>query len=241
MRAAFLLQLEQVERGYPQAIDDHVTAVRADCQKTAGDFAAGRKTRQQAIAAGSDNAAFYNDEAKALHSEGQFTAALALLQQAKQRGIDNDVTRAIEADILQATGRGQEAQAQRLAHIAAGGTNPVLYNDAAYAMLQAGDAQGAIHLLQQAQARGVGDDFTVAIYANALQQSGQLAQAVALRQQKIDGNSRHVVFYNDQARDLAAQGQLAAALAVLALAQARGLADDVTRRLHAKFTNLQQR
>jgi Flp pilus assembly protein TadD/predicted phosphodiesterase/energy-coupling factor transporter ATP-binding protein EcfA2 len=231
---AFLHKLEQVERDYPQAIDNHVQAVRADCQKIAGDAAAGRKTRQTAIAAGSDHAAFHAEEAKALHAEGQSSAALALLQQAKQLGIDNDVTRAIEADILQATGRGQEAQAQRLAQIAAGTTNPALYNDAALAMLAAGDAQGALHLLQQAQARGVGDDFTVAIYANALQQNGQADEAMAVRQQKIDGNSRNVVFYNDQANSHYQRGDYASALAVLDLAQQRGLRDQVTDRIRAK-------
>lgn len=108
------------------------------------------------------------------------------------------------------------------------------HNDAAHAMLDAGDAQGALHLLQQAQARGVSNDFTVAIYANALQQSGQAQQAMDVRQQKIDGNSRNVVFYNDQANSHYQRGDYASALAVLDLARQRGLSNQVTEPIRAK-------
>jgi predicted Zn-dependent protease len=233
--AAFLQRLEQVERDHPQAINNHVQAVRVDCEKAAGNTGAGRKIHQQAIAAGSDNAAFYAGEAKALWAEGQPQAALALLQQAKKLHCDDDVTRAIEADLLQATGRGHEAQALRLAQIEADCTDPVVYNDCAHAMLKAGDANGALAVLAQAAARGVGDDFIEATRANALEQSGQVVAAMAVRQAKIDGGSRSPVFYNDQANSHYRLGAYHDGLAVLDTLAKRAPDNEVTARIRAKI------
>lgn len=235
---AFLQRLVQVEREYPQAISSYVLAVRADCEKAIGNTTAGRQIRQQAIAAGSDHAAFYAEEAKALWLDNQPQAALALLQQAKQRGCDNDVTRAIEADLLQATGRGQEAQALRMAQIEAGSTNPVHYNDAAHARLQAGDASGALAVLAQAAARGVGNDFTEAIRANALEQTGQNEAAMALRQGKIDAGSRNPAFYNDQANSHYHLGNYPQALAVLDALEKQGGGNEVAAHIRAKILRM---
>ncbi len=230
----FLDKLAMLEREYPSAIDGHVTAVRADCEKMLGNLDGARRIRMAQIAAGSDNPAFYNDEAKALHAEAKYDEALAILKKAKQRGCDDDVTRTIEADILHASGRSEEAQAQRLAQIAAGTDNPVFYNDAALAMMNAGDAIGALALLDDAASKDIGSDFTDAIRANALTQSGQIAKALALRQQKIANKSRNVVFYADQANSYFQQGEYSEAMAVLELARERGLDDGFTANIRAK-------
>lgn len=235
---AFLQRLEQVEREHPEAINNHVQAVRADCEKTIGDLEAARITRQRAFATGKADAAFYAEEAKALWAEGQPEAALALLQQAKKLACDDDITLAIEADLLQATGRGQEAHALRMAQIDADSTDPVPYNDAAYALLQAGDAQGALQVLARAQARGVSNDFTEAVRANALQESGEVAAAMAVRQAQIDAGSRHPAFYCDQAHSYFQGGAYQQALDVLDTLAQRKLGNEVSERIRAKVLRM---
>jgi predicted Zn-dependent protease len=102
-------------------------------------------------------------------------------------------------------------------------------------MLQAGDASAALALLAQAAERGVGNDFTETTRANALEQSGQVAAAMALRQAKIDGGSRNPVFYNDQANSHYRLGAWHDALAVLDTLAKRAPDNEVSSRIRAKI------
>lgn len=231
----FLQRLEVVERDYPQAVNDYVRAIQADCLAACGQSGQARRLRQQAIQAGSAHAAFYNDEARALDAEGQAEQALELLQLARKRGFHDDVTQAIESKILQDMGRGEEARAQRLALIAEGSKHPTYYNDEASACLQEGRPGAALAVLEQAQGLGITNDYLEAVHANALEAAGESKAALALREAKINANSRNPAFYNDQAKTLAKLQRLDEALAVLDLAERRGIANEYTRQIYARL------
>lgn len=160
----FLRRLEQVEREFPQVINDYVISVRSDCQKVAGDAEAARQSRKDAIASGRHNVTLYSAEAKALLEERNFEAGLEVLQQARRAGCVDDVLCAIEADLLQAVGRTDEAQAMRIAQIEAGSTDRVLFNNAANCMFDEGDEQGALRLVELAIKLGIADQVTERTY-----------------------------------------------------------------------------
>ncbi|WP_338848326.1 metallophosphoesterase [Massilia sp. W12] len=232
---AFLDEIEKLEREYPQGIDQHVLAVKADCLSATGQAEQARQLRRQQINAGSKHATFYNDEARALHAEGKSEAALALLQEARRRDCTDAKTHAIESSILQATGHWQEAQAQRQQRIDAGSTHPADYCDQAKAWLGQGDARAALMVLDLARARGISDDICEAVYANALERSGDIPGAQDLRQGKIAAGSRNPAFYCDQAKTLAKLGQREEALDLLDKAEKMGIGDEVTQKLRRRF------
>ncbi|HKS41759.1 MAG TPA: hypothetical protein VJX74_14185, partial [Blastocatellia bacterium] len=96
-----------------------------------------------------------------------------------------------------------------------------------------GDTQGALEILDWAVKNGCADDFTEAIRANTLQQSGQAKQAAALRMEKIRTGSRNAVFYNDEAKARLDTGDTQGALEILDLAARNGCADDFTEAIRA--------
>ncbi|MEM1041782.1 MAG: hypothetical protein AAGI91_04050, partial [Bacteroidota bacterium] len=90
-------------------------------------------------------------------------------------------TTAIRASVLAALGRGGEASALRMAEIERGSRNPALYSDEAKALLDAGDAEGALGVLDLAEANGATDSYTTAIRASVLAALGRGADASATR------------------------------------------------------------
>ncbi|MBK8815186.1 MAG: hypothetical protein IPN42_06600 [Methylococcaceae bacterium] len=123
--------------------------------------------RLQAINAGSKNAAFYTDEAKARWEAGDSAGALSILDQAKSNGCADDYITSLRASILQESDP-QQATEIRLQAINAGSKNAVFYTDEAKARWKAGDSAGALSILDQAKSNGCADDYITALRANIL-------------------------------------------------------------------------
>lgn len=119
----FLTRLEVVERDYPQAINNHVRAIQADCLVATGQIAQARRQRQQAIQMGTADIAFYAAEATASLAENKPLAAIAVLDKARQLGISDDYTEAIYANALETNGDAEKALALRAAKIAQNSPN----------------------------------------------------------------------------------------------------------------------
>ena len=212
---------------------DFTEAIRANVLQQSGQAKQASALRMEKIRAGSRNAAFYANEAKARLDEGDTQGALDILDLAARNGCADDFIEAIRANVLQQSGQAKQASALRMEKIRAGSRNSVFYNDEAKARLDAGDTQGALEILNWAVKNGCADDFTEAIRANTLQQSGQAKQAAALRMEKIRTGSRNAVFYNDEAKARLDTGDTQGALEILDLAARNGCADDFTEAIRA--------
>jgi hypothetical protein len=76
-----------------------VRAIQSDCYKLVGDKEQAAALRMAKIHAGSRNAVFYNDEAKARLAAGDTQGARAVLDLADKNGCANDYTAAIRKRI----------------------------------------------------------------------------------------------------------------------------------------------
>ena len=103
----YLARLESLEQDYPQAIDDHVRAIEADCLVLAGYAERASALRLAKIEEGSRHAAFYNDEAKARLDSGDVSGALAILDRADKNGGADKFTDAIRASALRQSDPGK--------------------------------------------------------------------------------------------------------------------------------------
>ncbi|RJR41656.1 MAG: hypothetical protein C4576_17510, partial [Desulfobacteraceae bacterium] len=165
----FLSGLESVERNCPQAIDDHVHAIKCRCFEVSGHPEKAKALRMEKINAGSGNAAFYADEARARLNAGDSAGAMEILDKAERNGCANEYTTSIRASVLQQIDP-EKAKALRMEKINAGSGNAAFYNDEARARLNAGDSAGAMEILDKAERNGCADDYTAAIRASVLQQ-----------------------------------------------------------------------
>jgi len=178
---AFLHRLDEHEKRYPQAVDGHVEAIKADCLNLIGNIKEASEQRQKTIADGSRDAAFYADEAKYQLEHGHAHEALRLLNLARERRCANDYTEHIRANALEILGYDQEASALRMAKIEAGNCDSAFYNDEARHQLEHGNAPEALRLLDLARDRRCANDYTEHIRANALEMLGHGREASALR------------------------------------------------------------
>ena len=217
------------------AADEHTEAIRADLLQRSGQGGAGSALRRRHIDAGSRHAAFYNDEARYLADTNRLDEALTLLARAAGKGVADDHTEAIRADLLQRSGQGGEASALRRRHIDAGSRNAVFYADEARYLADTNRLEEALALLERAAGNGAANDHTEAIRADLLQRSGQGGEASALRRRHIDTGSRNAIFYNDEARYLADSKRLDEALALLERVDALGIGDEVTKILRGQL------
>ena len=144
------------------------------------------------------------------------------------------MTAAIRSRALQSSGQAGAADALRMEKIDGGSLDPIYYADEAKSRMRAGNAQGALEILDLAAQRRCSNDHTDAIRAHVLDQLGRPEAASALRMEKIHGGSRNPVFYNAEAQALLAAGDAAGALELLDLAQQRGCANHYTATLRAK-------
>ncbi|MGZ5055557.1 MAG: metallophosphoesterase [Methylobacter sp.] len=164
---AFLNRLDSLEQEHPKVFDDHVRSIQADCLKLVGDMQKAAALRMAKINAGSKNAVFYNDEAKARLDAGNAEGALEILDKAEQNGCADEYTQSIRAGALQQTDP-EQAAALRMAKINAGSKHAAFYADEAKARLDAGDAEGALEILDKAEQNGCANDYTQSIRASAL-------------------------------------------------------------------------
>lgn len=156
----FLTRLEVVERDYPQAINNHVRAIQSDCLVATGQIAQARRQRQQAIQLGTEDIAFFADEAKASLAENNPAAAIAVLDKARQLGISNDYSEAIYANALEAADNTEAALALRAAKIAQNSSDPAFYNDQAKTLAKLNRLDEALALLDQAERDGIANEVT---------------------------------------------------------------------------------
>lgn len=125
---AALAVLELARNG--KCASDITEAIYASALEAAdrGDEAA--SLRQEKIAAGNQNAAFYADHAIwLLDKKDDADAALAVLEQARKRGCANEITEDIYATALEAAGRGDEAANLRQQTIGSDNRNVEFYTD----------------------------------------------------------------------------------------------------------------
>jgi hypothetical protein len=229
----FVQRLEELEKDFPKAIDDHIRAIQSDCLKLIGQADQATTLRMERIRAGSRHPAFYADEAKARLEAGDARGALEILDLAEQNGCANDFTASIRTTVLQQSGQTGQAAALRMERIRAGSRHPAFYNDEAKARLESDDMRSALEILDLAEQNGCADDFTASIRTTVLQQSGQTGQAAALRMERIRARSRDAVFYADEAKARLETGDTRGALKILDLAEQNGCANDFTASIRA--------
>jgi predicted phosphodiesterase/tetratricopeptide (TPR) repeat protein len=145
----------------------------------------------------------------------------------------NDYVLAVQINCLMQLKEYEMASRLRMEKINAGSRDPAFYADEAKARLSAGDAQGALQILDLADQRQCGNDTTAAIRSSALKADGQAGAADLLRMAKINEGSRNPAHYNDEAKARMARGDTVGALAILDLASERRCADDHTDAIRA--------
>ncbi|WP_437961154.1 hypothetical protein WME76_17000 [Sorangium sp. So ce119] len=229
----FLARLAVLEEERPRAVDDHVRAIQAHCLSLVGHENEAAAVRMAKIRAGSRDAVFYADEAKARLEAGNAAGALEVLDLAEKNGCTDEFTTAIRANALAHCGRDEEAAAVRMAKIRAGSRHAAFYADEAKARLEAGNAAGALEVLDLAERNGCTNEFTTAIRANALAHCGRDEEAAAVRMAKIRAGSRNAAFYADEAKVRLEAGNAAGALEVLDLAEKNGCIDEFTTAIRA--------
>ncbi|MCP4656708.1 MAG: tetratricopeptide repeat protein [bacterium] len=211
--------------------DDYILAVLAKVLEGLGREDEASALRQERIEAKTQHPAIYNDEAVLLDKQGRKDEALRVLALAFERGLANPHIRSVRDRLV----GGDAASASRQKEIEDGTTDPVVYNDQAVFLDNAGRTDEALDVLRLAVDRGVADDHIYAVQARLLEKTGAEDKASRLRRQRIDAGSRDPFFYNDEAILLDKQGRIDEALDVLRLAGDRGLEDDYIRRTHLRL------
>lgn len=93
----FLHRLETLEQ---KCIDDHVVAIQADCLMKVNKDQDASKLRMEKITSGSQNAVFYNDEAKWLLKMRRVDSAKDILDLAERNKAQNEHTKNIRDNVL---------------------------------------------------------------------------------------------------------------------------------------------
>ncbi|MGN7742291.1 metallophosphoesterase [Pseudomonas sp. 22526] len=230
----FLARLEEHQKAYPEAINNHVQSIQNRCQKLVGDPNEATLQRRQAIEDGSRNPAFYTEEAKyQLEQCNDADEALRLLDLAIKRQCSNDHSLAIRNKVLEHLDRGPEASAQRRQAINNGSKNPTFYNDEArYQLVQRNDANEALRLLDLASKRQCSNDYSVSIRGTVLEKLDRGPEASKSRMTRIEAGTRDPVLYADEAiYQLEKLNDPEEALRLLDLACMRDCNDHVTQKI----------
>lgn len=142
--------LTEVADAPERARNDYVVAIQANALEKVNRDNEASNLRESKIDNGSSDVAFYCDQALwLLDKRADPRAARAVLDQARQRGIANDISEAIYATALEAAGLDGEAATLREEKIAAGSKNGAFYADHAIWLLEKeGDAVKALEVLE---------------------------------------------------------------------------------------------
>ncbi len=141
--------------------DNFITSVRASVLQRS-DPAKASALRMEKINAGSRDAVFYVDEANELLGAGDVAGALSILDKAESIGCSDDFITSVRASVLQRSDPAK-ASALRMEKINAGSRDAAFYVDEANELLGAGDAAGALAILNRAESIGCANDFTASI------------------------------------------------------------------------------
>lgn len=162
---SFLQRLTDHRRIHPEAVNDHVTVIEAECLAKTGLGDAASRLRRARIDAGSGHPALYTAEAEYLISCDLLEEATRLLDLAKKRRASDDYTESIRARVLEEQGCGEEASRLRRARIEAWSDNAAIYNAEAAYLLDHGTPHEAWRMLVLAKQRGAVDGKTSSIRA----------------------------------------------------------------------------
>jgi len=213
--------------------NNYTQSIRATALAAAGDREGASQLRRSMIDAGSQDAAFYCDEAKHLIDAGNARQAIELLDKAARLGIADGYTQSIRATALAAAGDREGASQLRRSMIDAGAQDAAFYCDEAKQLIDAGNARQAIELLDKAARLGIADGYTQSIRATVLATAGDRDGASQLRRSMIDAGSRNPAFYCDEAKHLIDTGHAREAIELLDKAAKLGIADDYTESIRA--------
>lgn len=156
------------------AANEFTDSIRAQALDKEGRTEDAAQLRLAKIRAGSRNPAFYNAEAQARLDTGDADGALAVLNQAEFNQVPgNDYTDATRAQALQQAGRTTEAARIRQAKIQARSRNSIFYNIEAQVRLDAGNAGGALEILNQAERNHATDTYTASLRVMVLKHLGR--------------------------------------------------------------------
>lgn len=158
----FLLRLVEHQKQHPEAVDDYVISIEADCLEAAGQTEAASLQRNAQINASAKNPVFYNTEAiYQLLIKKDPKEALRILVLAERNQCNDSHNAAIRGKVLEALGAGPEASVLRWKMIDEGDPNPALYIDEAnYQLEQLNAPDIALNLLDIMEERGLANAFT---------------------------------------------------------------------------------
>ncbi|HEX3529407.1 MAG TPA: metallophosphoesterase [Thermoanaerobaculia bacterium] len=143
--------------------DDVFFSVYSACVARSGQPEEASRLRQERIAAGSRNAACYNDEALYLHRNGDTAGALRVVELAGKNHAVDDYTLAIKAQILGESGQPEEASRLRQERIATGSRNAAFYAEEALYLHRKGNTAGALEILDRAERDHATAELTASI------------------------------------------------------------------------------
>ncbi|NOT87028.1 MAG: hypothetical protein HOP03_02480 [Lysobacter sp.] len=229
----YLMRLDSLQADCPEAIDDYVRAIQADCLGIVGALSKAAVLRMARISAGTANSAIYADEAKARLDAKDYGGALDVLDLATKNAAASEYTEAIRASVLQRTDP-SKAAVLRMARISAGTTNSAFYADEAKARLDAKDYGGALDVLDLATKNAATSEYTEAIRASVLQRTDP-SKAAALRMARISAGTTHSAFYADEARARLDAKDYGGALDVLDLAAKNAATSEYTEAIRASI------
>lgn len=217
------------------ADNEYTKAVRAKIYDQNGQGKAASDIRMVQIKSGSLNPIFYNDEAVIHRDNGNYTAALNLLDAAEEVKATNNYSVTIRASILEKMGDGKSASELRQNQIKAKTRHPAIYNDEAVYLLDLGLFNEALSTLDEADKIGISDDHNLSIRAKILEKMGRGTAASKLRQGKIKSGSLDPVFFNDEAVYLINIGKFDEALEILQHAEIKNVKNENTYSIRASI------
>lgn len=155
----FLVRLAEHREQYPEAINDYVLSIEADCLAATGHTEAASRQRNEQINAFAKNPAFYQDEANyQLSIKSNPNEALRIINLAVRNQCSNSYTDALRGRVLEALGEGRVASDLRWDRINAGNLHAAFYTDEAkYQLEQLNDPEKALYLLDLMELRGIAD------------------------------------------------------------------------------------
>lgn len=165
----FLRRLAGHRERYPEALDDYVLLIEADCMAATGQTEAASMQRNEQIALAVKNGAFYNEEANyQLLVKSAPKEALRILDLAERNRCNDSHTDALRGKVMEALGAGPAASEMRWNKINAGNLNPAFYADEAnYQLTQLNDPEKALDLLDLMEQRGIANAFTNTLRSKA--------------------------------------------------------------------------
>lgn len=225
----YLRLVDQARKEHPCAVNHYVVAVELDClDLVSPDTAAASRKRLELINSGSRHAAFFGAEASWELENGNPVEALRILDLAEERRCGDEVTTSIRATVFEKLGRGADASRLRQEMIDRGTRSPAIYSAEIAYKIGKNRLNQALKLVEQAEKSGCISEYIVSARAHVLGQMGQGAEASRFRMKAIDGNSRDVVIFHDEATWQLKQGSPDVAARLLDRVDGLGVATEYT-------------